>query len=87
MDEHEIQNLFNSANQINSNINNINFYLNNFNKNYSDIELNNIDSELIEIKKILEANNLNIENYTNFTQNNLIDSIDSKLNNIKNNIL
>ncbi len=39
-----------------------------------------------EIKKILEANNLNINNYANSTQNTLMNSIDSRLNNIKNNI-
>ena len=67
-------------------MNNINSYLDNFNTNYSEIELNNIDSELGEIKKILEANNLNINNYANSTQNTLMNSIDSRLNNIKNNI-
>ena len=43
-------------------MNNINKSLKDFNKSCDELNLKKIDTELTEIKKILDANNINIKN-------------------------
>ena len=63
MDNNNFSNLTSIFNKISPNMNNINKSLKDFNKSCDELNLKKIDTELTEIKKILDANNINIKNH------------------------
>lgn len=83
MDINDISNLNSAVTKINANISNINSFIENFNTNFNELELKNIDNELIEIKKILDSNNIVIKK-SNQNKDQLLNSIDTKLKHFKN---
>ena len=61
--------------------------MNTFSQSCDEYELKKIDQELTEIKKILDANNINIKNLHCDLKDNLLNSMDSKLNYLKNSFI
>lgn len=79
--------LISAINEIYPNINNITSHMNAFSQSCDEYELKKIDQELIEIKKILDANNINIKNLHCDLKDTLLNSMDSKLNYLKNSFI
>ncbi len=86
MDKNNFSQLSSAVNKISSNVDSIKQYLHNFGKKYNDMDLKNIDNELIEIKKILDSNNIFIKNFDDNTTDTLMNSINNKFNNLKNSV-
>lgn len=84
MDNNDFLDLISKVNKIYPNINNINELLTDFSKSYDELELKKINDELIEIKKILDTNNMNFKKQSYITENSLLDSINEKFNYLKN---
>lgn len=83
MNNNNFSDLVSAINKIYPNINNITSFMNNFSQSCDGYELKKIDQELIEIKKILDANNIDIKNLNCDLNNNFLNSMDSKLNYLK----
>ncbi len=83
MDIRCIVDLSSAINKIYPKITNINKFMENFNKNINEIDLKKIDDELMEIRKILDINNISTKNL-NQNKDTLLDSIDEKLDYLKN---
>ncbi len=82
-----LSDLISAINEIYPNINNITSHMNTFSQSCDEYELKKIDQELTEIKKILDANNINIKNLHCDLKDNLLNSMDSKLNYLKNSFI
>lgn len=83
MDKNNFSELHSAINKISPNMDSIKHSLDNFSKKYHDLELRNIDNELIEIKKILDSNNIQIKNINANQKDSIIDSINDKFNQFK----
>lgn len=83
MDISYIVDLSSSINKIYPKITNINEFMENFNRNINELDLKKIDNELTEIKKILDINNISTKGL-NQNKDTLLDSIDEKLDYLKN---
>lgn len=86
MDKNNFSELYSAINDISTNMDNIKHSLDSFSKKYDEIELKKIDNELMEIKKILDSNSICIKNPDQNPKDSLIDSINNKLNKLKDNI-
>lgn len=84
MDKNNFSDLTSIFNKISPNMNNINKSLKNFNKSCDELDLKKIDDELTEIKKILDANNIDLKNPNNNSKNGLLNSINTKFDYLKN---
>lgn len=82
-----LSDLISAINEIYPNINNITSHLNTFSQSCDEYELKKIDQELTEIKKILDANNINIKNLHCDLKDTLLNSMDLKLNYLKNSFI
>lgn len=82
-----LSDLISAINEIYPNINNITSHLNTFSQSCNEYELKKIDQELTEIKKILDANNINIKNLHCDLKDTLLNSMDLKLNYLKNSFI
>ena len=83
MDISYIVDLSSAINKIYPKITNINEFMENFNRNINELDLKKIDNELTEIKKILDINNISTKGL-NQNKDTLLDSIDEKLDYLKN---
>ena len=83
MDISYIVDLSSSINKIYPKITNINEFMEKFNRNINELDLKKIDNELTEIKKILDINNISTKGL-NQNKDTLLDSIDEKLDYLKN---
>lgn len=83
MDISYIVDLSSAINKIYPKITNINEFMENFNRNINELDLKKIDNELTEIKKILDINNISTKGL-NQDKDTLLDSIDEKLDYLKN---